>query len=150
MLNKPSLVTRVAVGKTTGFAVGLLGFVTLPYLWSDADLMMRWGFLLWYTTVGVVIGMAGVFTWHPVLRMRIPWWALGALLGAWLNFVLALLIYDPLAQAMVAVFGPELPLTSPFWFCLEGALVGCFIAFLATKFGGEGPKTVRSLEAPDK
>jgi len=31
---------------------------------------------------------------------------------------------------------------SPFWFTLEGALVGLIIGFFATRFGGEGKETV--------
>ena len=33
-------------------------------------------------------------------------------------------------------------LTSPFWFALEGALIGLLIGYLATRYGGEGPETV--------
>ena len=33
-------------------------------------------------------------------------------------------------------------LISPFWFTLEGALVGLLIGYAATRFGGEGKETV--------
>lgn len=31
---------------------------------------------------------------------------------------------------------------SPFWFVLEGAVIGLIIGFFATRFGGEGAETV--------
>ncbi len=43
---------------------------------------------------------------------------------------------------LVAMFGAEGVLTSPFWFTLEGAVVGLLIGYLATRFGGEGAETV--------
>ncbi len=120
MFEKPSLVTRIAIGKMVGFAVGLAGFLLLPYFAPEAGWLVRWGVLLWYTTLGAIIGVFGVFTWHPVLKLPMPWWFRAPLLGAWMNFVL----------------------TSPFWFTLEGAVVGLLIGYLATRFGGEGKETV--------
>ena len=53
------------------------------------------------------------------------------------------IIYDRLAEMML-----ELPVggglfESPFWFVAEGAIVGLFIGYFATRYGGEGPATVR-------
>jgi hypothetical protein len=61
--------------------------------------------LLWYTTVGAFIGMFGVVTYHPVLKLPMPWWFRSALVGAWMNFVLAFFAYDEMARMMIAVFG---------------------------------------------
>jgi len=43
---------------------------------------------------------------------------------------------------MVAVFGVDGMLQSPFWFVAEGALIGLIMGYFATKLGGEGPATV--------
>jgi hypothetical protein len=43
---------------------------------------------------------------------------------------------------MVSVFGEGGILSSPFWFTLEGAIVGFVIGYFATRFGGEGKETV--------
>ena len=51
------------------------------------DSLLRWGILLWYTTLGAIIGVFGVYTWNPVLKLPMPWWFLAPLLGAWMNFV---------------------------------------------------------------
>ncbi len=74
MFGKPSLVTRIATGKGIGFLVGLIGFIFLPFFLPEAGWLIRWGILLWYTTLGAIIGVFGVFTWHPVLKLPMPWW----------------------------------------------------------------------------
>jgi hypothetical protein len=54
------LVTRIAIGKGVGFLVGLIGFIFLPYFLPEAGWLIRWGILLWYTTLGAIIGVFGV------------------------------------------------------------------------------------------
>jgi hypothetical protein len=142
MFEKSSLVTRIAVGKGVGFAVGLAGFLLLPLFVPEAGWLIRWGVLLWYTTLGAIIGLFGVFDRHPILNMPFPWWVRAPFLGAWMNFVLTFFAYDVMTDMMVAMFGAEGILTSPFWFTLEGAVVGLLIGYLATRFGGEGKETV--------
>jgi len=142
MLDNPSLVTRLVVGKLVGFAFGLIGFLILPYFWPEATMMFRLAILLWYTIVGAVIGVFGVFNYHPILHLPMPWWFRSVWIGAWMNFTLVLFIYDRLAAIMVGFFGEGSVFTSPYWMVLEGALIGLVIGFLATRFGGEGAETV--------
>ncbi len=142
MFDKPSLITRILVGKSVGFVIGLLGFVVLPYLVPDADWQLRWGVLLWYTTLGAIIGVFGVFTWHPVLKLPLPWWVRAPVLGAWMNFMLTLFAYESFQVLMTSLFGPEGALTSPYWAVAEGAFVGLVIGYAATRFGGEGSRTI--------
>jgi hypothetical protein len=142
MFGNPSLMTRIAIGKGVGFIIGLAGFFAMPVFFGETDLMMRWGILLWYTTVGAFIGVFGVFTWHPILRLPMPWWFRSTLIGAWMNFVLTLLIYDVLKSYMAHLSAEIGTMASPFWFVFEGAVVGLLIGFLATRFGGEGKETV--------
>ena len=142
MFEKPSLVARIAIGKGVGFAVGLAGFIFLPFFVPEAGWLIRWGILLWYTTLGAIIGMFGVFTWHPILKMPMPWWVRAPFLGAWMNFVLTFFAYDVMKDMLLAMFGPDGILASPFWFALEGALFGLLVGYLATRYGGEGKETV--------
>lgn len=142
MFENPSLVTRIAVGKAIGFLFGITGFILLPYFLDDAGWLLRWGILLWYTTVGAIIGVFGVFTYHPVLRLPLPWWFSAPLLGAWMNFVLTFFAYQPMQAMMVSVFGENGLLSSPFWFAAEGAFIGLIIGYFATRLGGEGAQTV--------
>ena len=142
MFSNPSLITRIAIGKGVGFMIGLLGLFLMPSLFGETSLMIRWGFVFWYTTVGAFIGVFGVFTWHPILKLPMPWWIRSFWVGAWMNFVLTLFIYDLLQSYMTIFFGENGVISSPFWFVLEGALVGLLIGFLATRFGGEGKEAV--------
>ncbi|MCY4496280.1 MAG: hypothetical protein OXC14_03260 [Rhodospirillaceae bacterium] len=138
IFGKPSLTARIAIGKLVGFAIGLIGFVSMPAFWPEADPLIRWGILLWYPTMGAFIGVSGVFTHHPVLHLPMPWWFQAPLIGAWMNFVLTFFAYDAMAAALVAMFGVTNAFTSPFWFMLEGGIVGLIIGYSATRFGGEG------------
>lgn len=142
MFGNPSLITRIAIGKAIGFVFGLIGLIFLPYFWPEADWLIRWGILLWYTTVGAIIGVFGVFTYHPVLKLPFPWWFRAPLLGAWMNFVLTFFAYDTMEAMLVSMLGADSSCTSPFWFTLEGAIIGLIIGYFATRFGGEGKETV--------
>ena len=142
MFGNPSLMTRIAVGKSIGFMIGLIGMLSLPAIYPEADWLLRWGILFWYTTFGAIIGVFGVFTYHPILKLPFPWWLRSTVLGAWLNFVLTFFAYDDMQAIMHAMFGEDGMLSSPFWFVLEGALIGLLIGYFATRFGGEGKDTV--------
>jgi hypothetical protein len=145
MLKHPSLTTRVAIGKGIGFLFGLAGFVLLPSFLPEADALIRWGILLWYTTVGAIIGVFGIYTRHPLLNLPLPWWIRAPFVGAWMNFVLTFFAFDAMKAMMIAMFGQGGVLSSPFWFVAEGAIIGLVIGYFATLLGGEGRKTVESM-----
>ena len=142
MFKTPSLTTRIAIGKAIGLIIGLIGFITMPYFWPEVSLMARWGILLWYTTLGAIIGVYGVFTWHPILKLPMPWWFRAPLIGGWMNFVLTFFAFDMMNSMLTSMFGADGLFSSPFWFILEGAIIGLFIGYLATRFGGEGIETI--------
>ena len=142
MFGKPSLMTRIVVGKGIGFLVGLIGFVCLPYFLPEAGWLIRWGILLWYTTFGAIIGVFGVITHYPILNLPMPWWIRAPFIGAWMNFVLTFFAYDTMQAMLLSVFGEAGALASPFWFAAEGAIIGLIIGYFATRFGGEGKETV--------
>ena len=142
MFEKPSLITRIVIGQSIGLLIGIIGFVVLPYFAAEASYLFRWGILLWYTTFGSIIAVFGIFTYHPILKFPLPWWFRDSFIGAWMNFVLVFFTYDAMQSIMVSFFGENGLMTSPFWFVLEGALVGLLIGFLAAHFGGEGKETV--------
>jgi len=142
MFDNSSLMTRIAIGKGIGFIVGLIGLIVLPYFIADVSWLLRLGILFWYITVGALIGVFGVVTWHPIVKLPMPWWFRAPLVGAWMNFVLTFFAYDDLQAAMLQMVGNEGVLGSPFWFTLEGAMVGYVMGFFANRFGGEGPVIV--------
>jgi len=139
MFGNPSLITRIAIGKSIGFLFGLAGFVLVPYFLPEADWHLRWGILLWYTTVGAIIGVFGVFTYHPLLKLPFRWWFRAPLMGAWMNFVLTFFAYDAMNAMLARILGGG---NIFFWFTAEGAVIGLIIGYLATRFGGEGKETV--------
>ena len=141
-LENPSLATRIAVGKAVGFVIGFIGFIALPVFVPELGWFIRWGVLLWYTTMGAIIGVFGVFVWHPVFRLPMPWWFRAPLIGAWMNFVLTFFAYDKMVMVMRVTFGADSYLQSPFWFTAEGAVIGFIIGYFATRFGGEGEITI--------
>jgi len=147
MFSNPSLLTRIAIGKSCGLIFGLIGFFILPYFMPEASNMLLWGILLWYVTVGAVVGMFGVITWHPILKLPMPWWFRAPVIAGWMNFVLTLFAYDTFAKIMVSIFGEGGLFVSPFWVVLDGAIAGLIIGFLATRFGGEGKETVDVMNA---
>ena len=89
------------------------------------------------------IGVFGVVTWHPILKLPMPWWFRATLVGAWMNFVLTFFAYDDLQAAMVQIAGNVGVFGSPFWFTLEGAIVGYVMGFIANRLGREGPIRVK-------
>ena len=138
MFQNSSLTTRIAVGKGIGFTIGITAFLFIPYFLPEHSATLKWGVFLWYITFGAIIGVFGVYTKLPIINIKIPWWIRGAYVGAWLNFIISLVAYNELEQLMIAVFGENGFIASPFWIVLEGVIFGIAIDFFATKFGGEG------------
>ncbi len=142
MFANPSLTTRIIIGEFVGLVFGLAGFILLPFFYPEAGWLLRWGILLWYTTVGAIIGVFGVYTRHPILNFPMPWWFRAPVLGAWMNFVLTFFAYDTMREVLIGMFGDQGVMTSPFWFTAEGAIIGLVIGYVATRFGGEGKEAV--------
>ncbi len=137
MQKKYSLPKRMLIAKGLGVIIGLFGFFMLPVIWDGADSMLRWGILLWYTTFGAIIGIFGLLTTHPCWKsISLPFWVRGTLIGAWMNFVLVFFAHAQMLDMLESV--NIMGLTCPFWFVLEGAILGFIIDMLATKYGGEG------------
>ena len=131
-------VKRIGTAKMVGMAFGLLGFFLIPYFWPGESMWLRVGILLWYTTLGAMIGIMGIFDRHPMLKFRMPFWFRGPVFGAWANLVLAFLMHDKLSVLMQQLEGAFSGITSPFWIVLEGAVLGLVIDAVTTKFAGEG------------
>lgn len=73
--------------------------------------------------------------------MPMPWWFRDTLMGAWLNFVIVFFAHDPMKELLIAFMGTDSGFTSPFWFALEGAIIGLLIGYFAKCYGGEGKET---------
>lgn len=142
---KPSLVARVVVGKVSGLIFGATAFVIVPLLELSHDPLITWGIMFWYATVGTVVGLFGVY--DPFYsKPAIPEWLKGVIIGSWMNFVLVLMAYENLKGMMIALVGVHNVIASPFWFVLEGAVFGLVIAYLTTRFGGEGKEIIVEMK----
>jgi len=142
MFKKPSLITRIVIGKTLGLVFGIIGFFSLPYFYPDLSLMFQWAILLWYVTLGALVGVFGVLNYHPILKLPLPWWFRSAFLGGWMNFILVLFTYDEFKEMMLYTFGENGLFTSPFWIIGDGIIAALIIGYFATKIGGEGRSTI--------
>jgi len=135
-MNNPFM-KRIVYGKTIGFIIGLLAFVFLPMFWPEVSWQMRWGMLFLYTFIGATVGVFGVFVYHPVLRMRMPAWFRGTLIGGSLMLTVVLIAY-PVFEALMESATIFTGL-SPYWMILDAAIAGLIIDLIATKKVGEGP-----------
>jgi hypothetical protein len=146
MFNNPSLITRIAYGKLTGLVFAGVGLLIIPQVFPELTTTIKLGFVLYYITLGALIGLFGVLTYHPTVNMQMRWWFRGPAIGAWMNFILVLFIYDQMAPMMVRTFGAGSVLASPWWIILEGALFGLIADFICTRFAGEGVACVTNTE----
>lgn len=131
------ILTRVAVAEMAGLLIGILAFALLPAFLPDIDDRRLWGILLWYPTLGAAVALVDMVE-DDALPVPVPWWLRAAVVGAWLNFIATLLVYDMMAAFMAAAFGAAGEHLSPYWFVAEGAAAAVLIGYLVTRFGGDG------------
>ena len=131
---------RIAIGKTVGLAFGLIGFITIPVILWDVDMMLRFAFLLWYITIWAIVWVFWVMDKHPVLNIRLPFWVRWPIVWAWLNFILVLFIYDIFT---IIVEGTIMAWLSPYCLVVEWAIVWLIIDFIATKYAWEWKKLLK-------
>ena len=140
--SKPSITLRIGYGKILGLVVGIIAYFALTKLAPETDFAFRFGFLIWYLTLGAVVGLMGIFTNNPLFNLNISWWMRGLITGAWFNFVLLMLIYDDISAISLPIFGAQSIFSAPWWFVIEGAFIGVIIDYFLTRFAGEGAHTV--------
>ncbi len=71
--------------------IGLAGFILLPFFLPEAGWLIRWGILLWYTTVGAIIGVFGVYT-LVLLRVYATDEGHGTLLSSYVRYMNTVLL----------------------------------------------------------
>lgn len=132
------ILTRLAIGQMAGVMIGIIAFAMLPLFLPELDARIRWGIFLWYPTLGAVVALLDIVNGEESVPVALPWWLRGALVGAWMNLVATLLIFEVMREFLLSVSGPDAIFTSPFWFVAEGAFAGLLIGYLVMRFGGEG------------
>jgi hypothetical protein len=132
------LIKRIGTAKSLGFVVGLVAFFLVPVIWPGESLWLRFGVLMWYTTFGAMVGVLGLFDFHPMLKIRLSFWFRGLVFGAWFNFVLAVLMHDRFSVLLAEMGGVLAHFDNPFWIVAEGAVLGLLIDGITTLVAGEG------------
>ena len=141
-IQKPSLTLRIGIGKLVGLIIGMLGVGLISVIGVPLSWAFGWGFVLWYATIGAIVGIYGVYSHHPILKFPLPWWLRSSIIGGWMNFVLVLFISDDLMRFFGQLVGSASVTAASIGFMIEGAVVGLLIGWIATALGGEGPGTV--------
>ena len=137
---KSKLLNRIAIWKSIGLVFWLSAFFIMPMFFTNADIFLRFALLFWYTTLWAIIWVFGVWVKYPGLGIWIRYWIRWAFIGAWMNFVLALFMYNELTLLMQGTF---MEWCSPFLIILEWAIFWFIIDAVATKYMWDGKKLVK-------
>lgn len=119
----------------------VFGFVCAWLASSGAPGAFWWTALMWTIVLdrflmGIVIGLAGVYTRHPILGFPFPAWLRGIALG--------ILVSLPLASGGMITPNPDMDPWGIFWATLiAGAIYGLIIDLAATKWGGQGAELLK-------
>ena len=98
----PAILKRTAWAKTLGLIVSLVAFLGIIFTGNYAShAMLAWGILLWYPTVGAMIGLAGVMDKHPLLGKMGAW--RGILIGGSMNLLFILIGFTSI-ESLIADF----------------------------------------------
>ena len=137
-LFESKLLNRIALWKTIGFVFWLAAFCIMPFYFTEATPMLQWGLFLWYITLWSFIWWFGVWTKHPLFPVNYIFrWIL---IWAWMNFVLALFMYDNLVVLMAST---DFAWWSPFWIVLEWAFFWLIADFITTKKFWDGKELMK-------
>jgi hypothetical protein len=117
---------HMAIAKLAGLAVGLVYFFALPSLTDQIALNLRWGLLLWYLSLGAVIGLSGLALRQMMPRRRVPGWLIGAGVGLWFNFLAMVLGWQMIGE-LLAGFALPAELNTPLILLPEGIVLGGLI-----------------------
>ena len=132
--NKP-LIKRLLISMILGIGFGLLcaylASTKDPSIW-DTSSPVFWSIVYNRFLIGVVIGIAGFMTKHPMFNFKIPAWLRGAKIGAIVSVAMAI-------DTLMIPDTPSSELWKLFWMTiLAGAIYGLIIDVVASKFGGQG------------
>ncbi len=128
------IVKRIAIAEILGLGAGLLciSFVAkeMPEIW-DLKNPLFWTIVINRIVLGLVVGLAGFMTFHPIFKFRCFPFLRGAVFGAVVSLSMAFggLIGNPHPETMMTIFWATI---------IAGVVYGMIIDIVATKFGGEG------------
>ncbi len=108
-------------------------FFLLSVWVADISLLERWTVVFWYTTLGGVVGISNVVVREPVTNLPLPWWFRAPLISAWLCLMVVLFAGDRVQKLVCVVHVSNGVLTSPYWFVVDGIIVGIVAGVISTR-----------------
>jgi len=139
---------RLTLSKFLGLAIGLVAAAyALSYI-PGASLYLAVGLVLWFVFEGVLIGLMGFVTQHPLWKsFKLPAWFRGLWIGMFMHLTLFLLLHDMVDWVAVVPEWIEFDwLRDPLVLVMiEGAILGLLWDSLITAATGEGKSLAKSL-----
>ncbi len=89
---------------------------------DNVSIWLRWGFF-WYTTVGIIIAMGGIFVRYSIFKFPLQWYVRSVLVGGWLNFTVTFFNYEHFSTYVTTSIISGF-VSSLFWFVLDGIVWG--------------------------
>lgn len=133
---------RLIIWKSIWFIIWLLAFIFIPFVFKDADLLLRLWVLFWYITFWVIIAIFWVMDKDPYFGFKMKFWFRWMILWWWLNFVLSLFAYNQLILLMKWTI---LDWFSPFIIVIEWMIIGLIIDYVATKYAWDWKKLIQEV-----
>ncbi len=133
-----SVTGRIAIGVAIGLVVGVLTIALSPTFGLPIFSMFGFGTLILFVMMGFTIGLVGMFDRHPILGFKMRWWIRGSVAGFIFTLMYILLSYSSLEVIMQSSLVSWVGLSSPFWCLIDGMVIGLLMAYMETKFAGEG------------
>jgi len=138
------MIAAATAAKAAAFVFGVVLFFWLPHDAADYSDLQRWGILFWYPTVAGMIGVSSALKIEPFFGLPIHWWLRGLFLGGWLHLILVIFAANSMSNWTILIKLSDYALFSPFWFVIDGLIVGCILAFIAEKAENWPSKSTRS------
>lgn len=138
MFKLHSVIGRVFIGMMIGLFIGVALIILLPTFYFPLLSLFGFGSTLLFMIMGVTLGFLGMFERHPAFDFKTPWWIRGIFIGALFMLMYICLSYDSLVMVMNSFLISWTGLTSPFWFIIDGTIIGLIMSYFETKFAGEG------------
>ncbi len=130
---QPPVVAGITHAKLVLFVFGALAFMTVSLFQPEVSLLKRIALLLWYPTIAGVAAASNAVDLTSFKPFCWRWWQRTVLIGAWLNLLIVIFTSDGMQNfSMVVQLSFDL-LTSPYWFVVDGAIIGLVAGYTSNK-----------------
>lgn len=129
---KSAIFYATASAKSVTLVLGIAAWWMLEAFSSQGADAALWPVVLWYLTIGGIVGVLNIYEYERVLNIRIAWWFRAPFSALWMN--LMLIAMAPNAVEHYAVTANLLGSGSAVgWFLTEGAVVGVVCGFVSQR-----------------